>query len=173
MAYYQLNYSKHISGKFESKYDDFHLRKWIKNAICKMAAIWSRPQCVIMRCTVWLLTTVWGDLWPIVLVSISCLYRIPNIKTAEIVKILPDRGQEHVYPTLPIPLFLMSWRRHNYTPRFNEVEGGYTGIPSSVRLSVRPSVCGQNRVRFVSSTIQDGSISYLHILSTNFKCVAC
>ena len=47
-----------------------------------------------------------------------------------------------------------------------------------VRLSVRPSVClsvcGQNRVRSVSSTILVGSISYLHILSRNFrKCVAC
>ena len=59
---------------------------------------------------------------------------------------------------------------------------GYTGItlsvcPSvrlSVRPSVRPSVCGQNRVRSVSSRILIGSISYLHILSSNFRrCVAC
>ena len=40
--------------------------------------------------------------------------------------------------------------------------------------SVCPSVCGQNRVRSVSSTILVGSISYLHILSSNFRrCVAC
>ena len=39
---------------------------------------------------------------------------------------------------------------------------------------VRPSVCGQNRVRSVSSTIIVGSISYLHILSINLRrCVAC
>ena len=39
---------------------------------------------------------------------------------------------------------------------------------------VRLSVCGQNRVRSVSSTILIGSISYLHILSSNFRrCVAC
>ena len=44
----------------------------------------------------------------------------------------------------------------------------------SVRLSVRLSVCGQNRVRSVSSRILIGSISYLHILSSNFRrCVAC
>ena len=40
--------------------------------------------------------------------------------------------------------------------------------------SVRLSVCGQNHVRSVSSTILNGSISYLHILSSNFRrCVAC
>ena len=39
---------------------------------------------------------------------------------------------------------------------------------------VRLSVCGQNRVRSVSSTILVGSISYLHILSSNLRrCVAC
>ena len=39
---------------------------------------------------------------------------------------------------------------------------------------VRLSVCGQNRVRSVSSTILIGSISYLHILSSNFRrCVVC
>ena len=38
---------------------------------------------------------------------------------------------------------------------------------------VRPSVCGQNRVWSVSSTIIVGSISYLDILSSNFRwCVA-
>ena len=50
----------------------------------------------------------------------------------------------------------------------------YTGITLSVCRSVRLSVCGQNCVRSVSSTILIGSISYLHILSSNFrKCVAC
>ena len=71
---------------------------------------------------------------------------------------------------------------NNYTPRFNEVERGYTGFTSSVRPSVRPSiclsvcpsVCGQNRVCSVTFTILAGYISYLHILSSNFKrCVAC
>ena len=38
---------------------------------------------------------------------------------------------------------------------------------------IRPSVCGQNRVRSVTSTILAGSISYLHILSSTFRrCVA-
>ena len=68
---------------------------------------------------------------------------------------------------IPVPL-------GHYTPRFNEVERGYSGITLSVCLSVRLSVCGQNRVRSVSSRIFIGSISYLHILSSNFRrCVAC
>ena len=50
-----------------------------------------------------------------------------------------------------------------------KLKGGYTGFTSPVRLSVGPSVCGQNRVRSVSSTILVGSISYLHILSSNFR----
>ena len=63
-------------------------------------------------------------------------------------------------------------------PRFNEVERGYTGstmsVCPSVRPSVRLSVCGQNRVRTVSSTRLVGSISYLHILSSNLsRCVVC
>ena len=35
------------------------------------------------------------------------------------------------------------------------------------------NVCGQNRVRSVTSTILTGSISYLHTLSSNFRCVRC
>ena len=68
-------------------------------------------------------------------------------------------------------------RKDCYTPRFNEVERGvywYHLVRLSVRPSVCLSVCGQNRVRSVSSTILIGSISYLHILSSNFRrCVAC
>ena len=61
---------------------------------------------------------------------------------------------------------------HYYTPRFNEVEKG--GILVSPCPSVRLPVCGQDRGRSVSSTILIGSISYLHILSNNFRgCVAC
>ena len=67
-------------------------------------------------------------------------------------------------PLYLYPLLQQSWK------------GGI--LVSLVRLSVRPSVrlsvCGQNRVRSVSSTILIGSISYLHILSSNFRrCVAC
>ena len=59
-------------------------------------------------------------------------------------------------------------------PASTKLKGGYTGITLSVCPSVRLSVCGQNRVRSVSSTILIGSISYLHILSSNFRrCVAC
>ena len=43
-----------------------------------------------------------------------------------------------------------------------------------VRSSALQSVCRPNHVCFVSSIILTGSISYLHILSSNFRsCVAC
>ena len=52
---------------------------------------------------------------------------------------------------------------------FNKVERGVY-----LFHLVRLSVCGQNRVHSVSSTILIKSISYLHILSSNFRrCVAC
>ena len=58
-----------------------------------------------------------------------------------------------------------------YPPLQRSWEGGILVSPCP---SVRPSVCGQNCVRSVSSTILVGSISYLHILSSNFRrCVAC
>ena len=54
----------------------------------------------------------------------------------------------------------------NCTLRSTEIEGEYTGFTLSV--------CGQNRVHSVPSTILAGSIAYLHILATNFRrCVAC
>ena len=66
-------------------------------------------------------------------------------------------------------VFAVAAPRHHYTPLFNEVERGVYWFHL-----VRLSVCGQNRVRSVSSTILVGSISYLHILSSNFRrCVAC
>ena len=75
-------------------------------------------------------------------------------------------------------------------PTSTKLKGGYTGFTLSVRPLTRPDlhhvvglfilrevrlcVCGQNRVCAVSSTILIGSISYLHILSSNFRrCVAC
>ena len=61
-----------------------------------------------------------------------------------------------------------------YTPRFNEVKKWVYWFHLAVRLSVLLSICGQNRVRSVSSTILVRSISYLHILWSNFKrCITC
>ena len=66
-----------------------------------------------------------------------------------------------------------------YPPLQRSWKGGILVSPCpSVRLSVCLfvclSVCGWNRVRSVSSTILIGSISYLHILSSNFRrCFAC
>ena len=54
------------------------------------------------------------------------------------------------------------------------LQRSWNGILVSRRPSVCPSVCGQNLVRSVFSTILARSISYLHILSSNFRsCVAC
>ena len=66
-------------------------------------------------------------------------------------------------------------------PNHRKVPDCYTPVLWSWRVvlvspypSVRLSVCGQNRVGSVSSTILVGSISYLHILSSNFRrCVTC
>ena len=59
-------------------------------------------------------------------------------------------------------------------PASTKMKGGYTGFTLSICVSVRLSVCGQNGVSAVSSTILVGSISYFHILSSNFRrCVAC
>ena len=57
-------------------------------------------------------------------------------------------------------------------PRFNDVEKAVYWFHFHL---VRLSVCGQNRVRSVSLTILVvGSISYLHILSSNLRrCVMC
>ena len=81
--------------------------------------------------------------------------------------------QIEVYACLFILHFLPPWthliRARTYNPRFNKVERGVYWYHL-----VRLSVCGQNRVRSVSSTILIRSISYLHILSSNFRrCVAC
>ena len=54
----------------------------------------------------------------------------------------------------------------SYTPCFNEVE---RGVLVSTCASLHLSICGQNRVRSVSSTILIGSILYLHILSNNLR----
>ena len=55
-----------------------------------------------------------------------------------------------------------------------KLKGGYTGFTLTVCPSASLSVCEQNSVRSVSSTILTGSISYLQILSSNFRrCVAC
>ena len=59
-------------------------------------------------------------------------------------------------------------------PLYNEVVGGYIGFTPSVRLSIRPCVCPASHVRSVVPTVLVGSISYLYVLTSNFRrCVAC
>ena len=73
------------------------------------------------------------------------------------------------YLLYAISSYMLAYNCFCYTPRFNEVERGVYWFHL-----VRLSVCWQNRVRSVSSTILIGSISYLHILSSNFRrCVTC
>ena len=86
---------------------------------------------------------------------------------------LPHRGGSVLFPH--IWLLHSLWHPHvdvilysYYTPHSTKL-----GILISPCPSVSPSVCGQNRVHSVSPTILAGSISYLHILSSNFRrCVA-
>ena len=81
----------------------------------------------------------------------------------------PDSIKSSNTPAWPYQLLVCMSLRVYYTPRFNEVERRVYWFHL-----VRLSVCGQNRVCSVSSTILIGSISYLHILSSNFRrCVAC
>ena len=59
-----------------------------------------------------------------------------------------------------------------YTHRFNEVGSGvywFHVVRLSVCTSICPSVCRQNRVRSVTSTILAGSVAHLHILLSNFR----
>ena len=79
------------------------------------------------------------------------------------------------WPTLWRWHFEMYFVDHKFVlfipPASTKLKGGILVSPCP---SVRLSVCGQNGVRSVSSTIVIGSISYLHILSSNFRrCVAC
>ena len=79
------------------------------------------------------------------------------------------------WPTLWRWHFEMYFVDHQFVlfipPASTKLKGGILVSPCP---SVRLSVCGQNGVRSVSSTILIGSISYLHILSSNFRrCVAC
>ena len=43
--------------EFESRYNIFHAMKLIKNVVCKMAAILSRPQCVNLRGSIIIIIT--------------------------------------------------------------------------------------------------------------------
>ena len=72
-----------------------------------------------------------------------------------------------IYNDLPVLVSLY--------PCFNEVERDILVSPClSVRPSVHLSVCGQNGVCSVSSTIFARSISYSHILLSDFgRCVKC
>ena len=64
-------------------------------------------------------------------------------------------------------------RWHNYTPHTTNLLGEYTGFTPSVRPSVCPSVSPSvrpaPRVRSVVPTVLVGSISYLYMLSSNFR----
>ena len=64
-----------------------------------------------------------------------------------------------------VPIRYKNFIIHMY-PLLKQVEGGYTVFTLSI--------CVQNRVCSVSSTILTGLISNLHTLSSNFRrCVAC
>ena len=72
--------------------------------------------------------------------------------------------------TRMIPEFVV-WIQHlSLCPTHNKVVGGIlVSLRLSVRRSVRPSICPTSRVRSVAPTVLVESISYLHILSSNFQ----
>ena len=49
LIYYQLDQKEQISTKFQSKYNNFHLRKCILNIICKKLPIFFTPQSVKLK----------------------------------------------------------------------------------------------------------------------------
>ena len=80
---------------------------------------------------------------------------------------------------IPLKILSLKWRHFDQAsickiiipPLQRSWKGGILVSPCP---SLRLSVCGPNRVHSVSSTILVGSISYLHILSSNFRrCVTC
>ena len=89
-----------------------------------------------------------------------------------------------IYPTFNRCSWQLAWYiSAEWTAGFISPLWNYIIIPPSMKLkggilvlhclSIRPSLCGQNRAHFVCSTILAGSISYLHILLSNFRrCVA-
>ena len=148
-----------------------------ENVVCKMASISSQPQCVKLM-----------FLW-------SCfkLFHAPyNIKacnlfsvsqSVSLIMMMTWYGNAILFTGplwvetargFPSPMPVIQSFDVIIPPTSTKLKGGYTGITLAVCPSVRLSVCGQNRVRSVSSTILIGSISYLHILSSNFRrCVTC
>ena len=76
----------------------------------------------------------------------------------------------HGYEELSTDTNYPLWRRQERRSKYVVQHASWQLRSNSPKMSV----CGQNRVRSVSSTILIGSISYLCILSTNFRrCVMC
>ena len=66
------------------------------------------------------------------------------------------------------------WRRQERRSKYAVQLASWQLRSNSPKTSVRPSVRPTSRVRSVAPTVFVGSISYLYILSSNFRrCVAC
>ena len=128
-------------------------------SVCKPSQFWGLPGESGLFLTHWGLVTPFGD---IDLGQHWLICKMTNSYQFQCIKEVQHQLRMHPHPgSLLYPPLQCSW-------------GGYTGFTLSVCPYVRLSVCGQNRVRSVSSTILVGFISYLHILSSNFRrCVAC
>ena len=125
---------------------------------CVMLLNGARPLPKPLMCYIWA-PKRWGKICS----NSSCAHHFvywPGGLTG--VEILPTSK----YRSLSLFSFCNTLCLQQHTPASTKLKGGYTGITLSV--------CGQNCVRSVSSTILIGSISYLHILSSNFRsCVTC
>ena len=101
---------------------------------------------------------------------------IPPLQQSQYTTAIPPvtKPVYHRYTTAIPPVYKASippLQQNQYTGFTWSV---HLSVCPSVRPSICPSICGRNCVCSVSSTMLAGSISYLHILSSNFRrCVAC
>ena len=140
-----------------------------KMVICHWLSYWQAGSCglifpclskAIYRLTLHVVITC-EITWAIVM-AFAYLAKINDVNVCRKCKV--NRGLRVFFNGCP----------HFHTPASMNVKGGYIGFILTVRLSVCPSFCGWNRVRSVSWTILAGFISYLHILSSNFRrCITC
>ena len=80
----------------------------------------------------------------------------------------PDVNQINTNKQLTFQHLFQRYRKHSISipTASTKLKGWYTGLTLSVCPFVRLSLCGQNRVRSVSTTIHARWIWYLHILSS-------
>ena len=149
------------------------LMVWCRTAVCPVSYLWRYCSLALTNLpldkmaaisqTIFADAFSWMKICSLIEISLNQCW--PDSRT----HICSSRGDELSYQCSKRMLECMLWVRHFVVfisliiPCFNKVERRYTGFTLSI--------CGKNCVRSVSSTIL---ISYLHMLSSNFRrCVVC